>query len=382
MTTGLQPSSPTAGSSVQARTSTPLQRWPSHSPPSPQRHPHTHHTASSSKHQRPSRRAAQVTGPSVKATPGLVQLLADTLASGTGLPPSAVTPGKALNNSRCFDSPPPVTTAGRRLHAALPGLLSQGQLAQAALQGLQEETQAALEGLQEETQAALEGGEGEVAVGGEVGHSLRRLQQGCLTTVLVEMDVDATSHPELDYRNQARPAHWRVLQRRSCPAATPSAAPLHPLSLEACTLVAAWAHLAACAWQPSGELGHRGPGKLGSRLQSQCSCHVAVTCVVEPTFPSACSSLDMALVLQTQEYITSGQYQKQVAAQAPYVEDIELAEFQDSHSPPIDFDTAGAAGLAGSSSVCKHPRQQDLLHALQDCTSAAAEGRWLGCACR
>ena len=138
----------------------------------------------------PSRHAAQVTGPSVKATPGLVQLLADTLASGTGLPPSAVTPGRALNNSRCFDSPPPITNAGRRLHTAFPGLYSPGQLAQAALEGVQ----------------------GETAGAGGVGarHSLRRLQQGCLTTVLVELDIDATSQLEQDYRNQARLVGGRV----------------------------------------------------------------------------------------------------------------------------------------------------------------------------
>ena len=45
----------------------------------------------------------------MKATPGLVQLLAETLASGTGLQPSNVAPGMTLNNSRCFDSPPPVS---------------------------------------------------------------------------------------------------------------------------------------------------------------------------------------------------------------------------------------------------------------------------------
>ena len=149
----------------------------------------------------PSRHAAQVTGPSVKATPGLVQLLADTLASATGLPPSAVTPGRALNNSRCFDFPPPITNAGRRLHTAFPGLYSPGQLAQAALESSGEETRAALEGVQGETAGAG---------GVRTRHSLRRLQQGCLTTALVELDIDATSQLEQDYRNQARLVGGRV----------------------------------------------------------------------------------------------------------------------------------------------------------------------------
>ena len=91
--------------------------------------------------------------------------------------------------------------------------------------------------------------------------------------------------------------------------------------------------------------------------------------------------LDTAWVLQTQDYITSGQYQKQVATQAPYVEDIELAEFQDSHSPPMDFDTAGAPGIADSPSVRRHGREQDVPHALQDNSLTGAQGRWLDCAC-
>ena len=58
--------------------------------------------------------------------------------------------------------------------------------------------------------------------------------------------------------------------------------------------------------------------------------------VVRPSADAGCCTG------QTLDYISSGAYLRAVRASAPSVDDIQLAEFQDHGSPPINFDSAGA----------------------------------------
>ena len=53
------------------------------------------------------------------------------------------------------------------------------------------------------------------------------------------------------------------------------------------------------------------------------------------------NKLTFAVRVQTQIYISSSQYLARVQAKEPAVQDIQLAEFQDHDSPPINFDSAG-----------------------------------------
>ena len=124
---------------------------------------------------------AQVSGDNVKATSALVQILSKTLATGTGLQASKVTADKILNNSHCFTESPPLSNAGRRLRAT--SLLPSSEASQQPQPGTHAQ------------QAGLTGRP-------DPRPNPRGLQEGCLTSALVEMVIDATSQLKEDYRNK------------------------------------------------------------------------------------------------------------------------------------------------------------------------------------